>query len=377
MEVPVNIPLLDKNDEKAVSDCVKSGWISSQGPYIEKFENSFASYVGINHAIAVSNGSGALDIAIEALKIPRGSEVIIPDFTIFSPAISVLRAGLTPVFVDVNINTWNSDVNHILDAITEKTAAILIVHTYGLTVDICQIKSKLNGRNIRIIEDCAEAHGIRKKNGLMIGTESDVSTFSFYPNKLITTGEGGMILTDDEQIAKNLRELRNIGFSEDLPRYQHSWLGYNYRMTSFQAALGISQLQKIDHHLDIKRSIGNFYNEEFSCFVDNGIKLPLSHENGVENSYWVYGLVLRSNEEREKLKRFLSAKGIGHRDFFFPLHLQPCLKDYFVRAEGELKNSKQLSERGLYIPTGLGMSQSQLKYVASNVKEYFKRGISV
>jgi perosamine synthetase len=372
MNVPVNTPLIDHDDVKAVVDCVKSGWVSSQGPYIDSFENSYAEFMNCRYAVSVSNGSAALDVAIEALELPKGSEVIIPNFTIFSPAISVIRAGLVPVFVDVSIETCNAEVEKILSAINDNTSAIIIVHTYGLTTDTEELISKLKDTRVKVIEDCAEAHGIRTKSGKRVGTLADVSTFSFYPNKLITTGEGGMVVTNDDSIVQGIRELRNIGFSEDLPRYQHTWLGYNYRMTSMQAALGLSQLRKVEKHLNKKYEIGEKYNDAFQKFHLKYLILPQSELNGSRNSYWIYGLRFNNESEKVEFQKYLDENKIGNRDYFYPLHLQPALKERNFRVHGNQSNTIELSKTGIYIPSGLGITDEQQEYVIRKIKHYFK-----
>jgi perosamine synthetase len=372
MIVPVNTPLIDDNDVNAVLDCLKSGWISSQGPYIDHFEKAFADYMDCRYAVSVANGSAALDVAIESLRLPKGSEVIIPNFTIFSPAISVIRAGLVPVFIDVNIDTCNAEIDTILGAINENTSAIILVHTYGLTTDTEGLIDRLKETHIKVIEDCAEAHGILTKSGKRVGSLADVSTFSFYPNKLITTGEGGMIVTDDESIVQNLRELRNIGFSEDLPRYQHTWLGYNYRMTSMQAALGLSQLKKVEGHLARKFIIGEKYNEAFQHLQNVNVFLPPIELNGSKNSYWIYGIRFFNEAEKNKFQNYLNDNKIGNRDYFYPLHLQPALNGEKFRVQGSSTNSIELSKTGIYIPSGLGITEEQQEFVILKIKNYFK-----
>jgi len=372
MNVPVNTPSIDDGDIKAVLDCVKSGWVSSQGPYIESFEKSFADFMDCRYAISVANGSAALDVAIEALRLPKGSEVIIPNFTIFSPAISVIRAGLVPVFIDVNIETCNAEVETILSAVNKNTSAIIVVHTYGLTTDTEELINQIKGTQIRIIEDCAEAHGIRTKSGKRVGALADISTFSFYPNKLITTGEGGMVITNDASIIQGIRELRNIGFSEDLPRYQHTWLGYNYRMTSMQAALGSSQLKKVENHLTRKYKIGEKYNEAFEKFDTKYLFLPPTELNGSKNSYWIYGIRFSTESEKQKFQKYLSDNKIGNRDYFYPLHLQPALKERNFRVHDNSTNTIELSKTGIYIPSGLGITDEQQEYVIQKIQNYFK-----
>ncbi len=243
--IPVNTPLLKGNELKYVTECIETGWISSEGPFITKFEENFSTYIGCKYGVAVSNGSAALDVVIRALNIGPGDEVIMPAFTIISPAQSVVSEGATPVLVDSDINTWNMDVSQIEAKITPKTKAILVVHIYGLPVDMDPILALAKKHNLKVIEDAAEVHGQTYK-GKMCGSFADISIFSFYPNKHITTGEGGMILTNDKALAERCKKLRNLCFEPNGPRFVHYELGWNYRMTNLQAALGLAQLEQID-----------------------------------------------------------------------------------------------------------------------------------
>jgi perosamine synthetase len=238
--IPVNEPLLDGNEEKYLIECIRSGWISSEGPFVQEFENRFAATVGRKHGIAVCNGSAALDASVAALGIGPGDEVIMPAFTIISCAAAIIRQGATPVLVDADPITWNMDVNQIETRITSKTRAIMVVHIYGLPTDMAPILLLADKHGLKIIEDAAEAHGQNYQNR-PCGSFGDVSTFSFYPNKHVTTGEGGMILTDSEQLAERCRSLRNLCFQPG-KRFVHEELGWNFRMSNLQAALGVAQL---------------------------------------------------------------------------------------------------------------------------------------
>ncbi|MCX6327733.1 MAG: DegT/DnrJ/EryC1/StrS family aminotransferase, partial [Bacteroidia bacterium] len=226
--IPVNTPLLDGNEEKYLLECIRTGWISSEGPFIKHFEENFAAYIGRKEGIAVANGSGALDIAVQALKIGPGDEVIMPTFTIISPAQSVVRAGAKPVLVDSDPVTWNMDVTQIEAKITPKTKAILVVHIYGLPTDMDPVLELCKKYDLYLIEDAAEMHGQTYK-GKMCGSFGDISTFSFYPNKHITTGEGGMIMVDNPELADRCRKLRNLAFEPGGRRFIHNELGWNYR----------------------------------------------------------------------------------------------------------------------------------------------------
>ncbi len=260
--IPVNTPLLSGREKELLNECIDTGWISSEGPFVSQFEEKFSNFVGREYGIACANGSGALDIAIAALKIGPGDEVIMPTFTIISPALSVIRAGAKPVLIDSDPVTWNMDVNQIESKLTEKTKAILVVHIYGLPVDMDPVLEICRKNNLYLIEDAAEMHGQEYKN-IKCGSFGDISTFSFYPNKLITTGEGGMLVTNNEELAHRCRKLRNLAFETDKPRFVHYELGWNYRMTNLQAALGLAQLERIEEFIQIKKRMGKLYTNLF------------------------------------------------------------------------------------------------------------------
>jgi perosamine synthetase len=244
--IPVNVPLLDGNEKKYLLECIETGWISSEGPFITEFEQKFAARMGRKHGIAVCNGTAAIDASIEALDIGPGDEVIMPAFTIISCISQIVRNGGKPVLVDSDITTWNMDVNQIEAKITSKTKAIMIVHIFGLPVDVDPVLEIAKRHGLKIIEDAAEMHGQTYK-GRPCGSFGDVSTFSFYPNKHITTGEGGMILTDDDKLAETCRSLRNLCFQPH-QRFVHERLGWNLRMTNMQAAVGLAQLERLRAH---------------------------------------------------------------------------------------------------------------------------------
>lgn len=356
--IPVNTPLLSGNERKYLLECIESGWISSEGSFVRKFEEKFANYNGRKEGIAVANGSGALDIAIQALDIGHGDEVIMPTFTIISPTQSVIKAGAIPVLVDSDPLTWNMDINQIESKITNKTKAILVVHIYGLPVDMDPIIKLCEKYGLLLIEDAAEMHG-QTYNGRKCGSFGDISIFSFYPNKHITTGEGGMIMTDNHQLADRCRKLRNLSF-EPHKRFIHYELGWNYRMTNMQAAIGLAQLENIDKHIKKKREIGNRYNS-ILCKIDN-IQLPLQNTKYAENIYWVYGVVLHLNTKKNAafVMEELGKLGIGTRPFFYPMHKQPVFNKmgYFINESYPV--AEKMAEQGFYLPSGLGINDSQI-----------------
>lgn len=356
--IPVNIPLLNGNELKYVTECIETGWISSEGPFISKFENQFSSYIGVKNGIAVSNGSAALDIAIRALNIGPGDEVIMPAFTIISPAQSVVTEGATPVLVDSDPNTWNMDVTQVEAKITPKTKAIIVVHIYGLPVDMDPVLSLAKKYNLKVIEDAAEMHGQTYK-GKMCGSFGDISIFSFYPNKHITTGEGGMLLTNDDALAERCKKLRNLCFEPNGPRFIHHELGWNYRMTNLQAALGVAQLEQLDSFILKKRKIGSIYENGLQFLLKKGYQLPLLANDDAKNIYWVFGLVAPSEAEKIRLVKILDENKIGTRPFFWSIHEQPVFKKMGLFEGESYPVSEKLARNGFYIPSGLGLTEEQ------------------
>jgi len=369
--IPVNTPLFGGNELKYVTQCIETGWVSSEGPFIKEFEEKFSRYVGRKFGIAVSNGSAALDIAIRALNIGSGDEVIMPTFTIISPAQSVFTAGAIPVLIDSDPVTWNMDVKQIESKITSRTKAILVVHIYGLPVDMDPVIEIAKKYKLKIIEDAAEVHG-QTYRGKMCGSFGDISIFSFYPNKHITTGEGGMILTNDAEVAKRCKKLRNLCFEPDGPRFVHYELGWNYRMTNLQAALGVAQLEQIDNFIDKKRALGALYQDRLSELKLNGYQLPLIKKDYAENIYWVFGLVAPSQEEKENMINYLSSYNIGTRNFFWCIHEQPVFLEMGLFKNEYYPKAEKLARNGFYIPSGLGTKEVEQIEVSTIIKSYFK-----
>ena len=368
--IPVNEPLLDGNEKKYLAECIDTGWISSEGPFVERFEKNFASRIGRKHGIAVTNGTAALDAAIEAIEIKSGDEVILPAFTIISCVLQIVRSGAKPVLIDSDPVTWNMDVNQIESKITKKTKAIMVVHIYGLPVDMDPVIEICKKYGLKLIEDTAEQIGQSYK-GKLCGSFGDISTMSFYPNKHITTGEGGMIFTDDDNLAEKCRKLRNMYFQED-KRFVHEKLGWNLRMTNIQASLGVAQLERLDDFVLKKRWIGHKYNELLKEL--DGIQLPLPKTNYSENIYWVYGVVLDDTikfSASEAIK-LLTKHNVGSRPFFFPIHQQPVLKKLGLFLDEKYPVAEKLYQRGFYIPSGLALNEKQLEEVASILKSIIK-----
>jgi len=359
--IPVNTPIFLGNELKYLTECIESGWISSEGPFINRFEDEFANYIGQAHGVAVSNGSAALDIAIKALGIKKGDEVIMPTFTIISPAQSVVSAGAVPVLIDSDPITWNMDVDQIESKITSKTKAILVVHIYGLPVDLDPIMNLCEKYNLLLIEDAAEMHG-QTYNGRMCGSFGDISIFSFYPNKHITTGEGGMILCRDNVIFEKCKKLRNLAFEPQGRRFIHNEIGWNYRMTNLQAAIGVAQLENIEHHIRRKREIGAIYSERLNGI--RNIQLPKPNTIYADNIYWVFGLVSASESITLKLIDELSKEKIGTRPFFWCMHEQPVFRQMGLFKDEKFPVAERIARNGFYLPSGLGISDDELNFVS-------------
>jgi len=368
--IPVNQPLLNGNEKKYTSECIKTGWISSEGPFVKEFEEKFSVRVGRKYGVAVCNGTAAIDAAVTALGIKKGDEVVMPTFTIISSIAQIIRLGAKPVLVDSNPLTWNIDVSQIESKITSRTKAIMVVHIYGLPVEMEPVLELAKKYNLRVIEDAAEMIGQTYK-GKSCGSFGDISTFSFYPNKHITTGEGGMIVTDSEELAEKCRLLRNLYF-QPRKRFVHEELGWNMRMTNFQAALGLAQLERLDKFIEKKRKMGRRYTKLLSNIDD--IQLPLQKTDYAENIYWVYGIVLKEGVffEIGETMRKLAEQGIGTRPFFWCMHEQPVFKKMGLFAGERYPVAENLARRGFYIPSGLALTDKQMNTVSRVLHGLFK-----
>lgn len=365
--IPVAAPVIGEREIKYVTDAVSSGWVSSIGQYVDRFEKSFAEYVGVRHAIAVANGTTALHLALHGLGIGPGDEVIIPDLTFAATAHVVLQTGATPVFVDVEPDTWCADPMAVEQAITPKTRAIMPVHLYGHPADIEAINRIADAHGLVVIEDAAEAHGARI-NDKRVGSLGTVAGFSFYGNKLITTGEGGMLTTDDDRLATRLRFLKDHGMSPDF-RYLHTELAFNYRLTNLQAALGLAQLEQIESFLEKKRQIFEWYRSALESIP--GISLNVQRP-GFENAFWMTSVVLEdSSISRDDLCARLRFHGVDTRPFFISMSDLPHLKEFrSVGSKGlPCSVSTDLSRRGFNLPSGCGLTREQVLRAALVLKE--------
>ena len=369
--IPVNTPILGELERKYLLECIDTGWISSEGPFISRFEEEMAVFSERKYGIAVSNGTAALEIAARAIGITEGDEVIIPAFTIISPAQAVSKLGAKPILVDSDPLTWNMDVSQVEAKITHRTKAIIAVHIYGLPVDMDPLLELCKKYNLRLIEDAAEMHGQTYK-GRPCGSFGDVSIFSFYPNKHVTTGEGGMIVTNDELIAERSKSYRNLCF---LPhqRFVHEEIGWNYRMTNMQAALGVAQLQQLDSFVIKKRAMGKLYTELLEGLT-HIFEIPLKSSNYADNIYWVYGLILKDHidmDAKEAMKKLADA-GIGTRPFFYPIHKQPVYNKMGWYLDETYPVSERMAYRGFYIPSGLALTENEMKSVVNQLYTLFK-----
>ncbi len=367
--IPVNQLSLDGNEKAYLNQCIDTGWISSEGPFVRRFEEQFAAQVGRQYGVAVSNGSVALDAAVVALGMGKDDEVIMPTFTIISCAAAVVRAGATPVLVDSDPFTWNMNVDAVKKRITNRTKAIMVVHIFGLPVDMDPILALAAQNGIQIIEDAAEMHG-QKYKGRPCGSFGNISTFSFYPNKHVTTGEGGMIVTDSAELAEKCRSLRNLCF-QPRKRFIHEDLGWNFRMSNLQAALGVAQLERLNVFVERKRQMGRQYTELLSDVA--ALQLPIPSTEYAQNIYWVYGLLLKDEVcfDAEESMRRLKELRIETRPFFWPMHEQPVFRKMGLFDGESYPMAERMARRGFYLPSGLGLTSHQISYVAECVRSVF------
>ncbi len=370
--IPVNIPKLYNSEKTNVINCVRTNWISSEGKFVKEFEKKFSQYNSRKFGVAVSSGTAALEVAIKSLNLKKNSEVIIPSFSIIATALCVVKCGLKPILVDCSLSTWNMDPEKVLKKISKKTSAIIITHIYGLPVDLQKIMNVAKKKNIKIIEDAAEVIGLKYKNR-MCGSFGDVSTFSFYANKHITTGEGGMIVTNKKDIYEKCKSLRNLSFSKSyFDRYNHDDIGWNYRMTNMQAALGCGQLKSINKIVKRKREIGNLY---YKHLKRNKHLLFQENKNSYsKNIYWVFGVLLKKNSrsKRDFLMRALLKNKIDTRPFFLSMNKQKIFKKMKIFSKSKMPNSEYLSNNGFYLPSGLGISDSEIRYVCTTLNQLLR-----
>lgn len=360
-KISVANPIFNGNEKKYLNDCIDTGWISSNGKYVNKFEEEFAKYCGTSYAVTCMNGTVALHLALMALGIKEGDEVIVPTLTYIATANSVKYCGATPVFVDSEPYTWNIDPNKIEEKITNKTKAILVAHLYGQSTDMDPIMEIAKKYNLYVIEDAAEAHGALYK-GKKVGSIGHVGCFSFFGNKIITTGEGGMITTNDKNLVEKMKLLRAQGVDPN-KRYWHNVVGYNYRMTNMQAAIGLGQLENIDWHLEQRQRICRLYNENLKGledYIDTHKQMSWAR-----HVYWMYSIVLKEKCQisRDELMNKLADNEIDTRPIFYPMHTMPPYKE-----SGNYPVAEKLSLNGINLPTHALLEEEDIKYIVHSIK---------
>ncbi len=360
----VAAPTLSGNEKKYVLDCLDSTWISSAGKYITDFEQSFAKYIGVKHAISCCNGTVALHVPLLALNIGPEDEVIVPTLTYIATANAVSYVGAKKILVDCDPETWAINLNDLKKKITPKTKAIMVVHLYGHPADMDPIVDLAKKFNIHIIEDCAESIGATYKSK-MTGTFGIISTFSFFGNKVITTGEGGMIVTNDFELSQKMRILKGQGMDPSR-RYWHPIVGYNYRMTNIQAAIGLAQLEQINQFLEHRTSLSKWYNDELSSLRDD-ISLPYE-ASWAKHCYWMYTILVKSIKNRDLLMNYLAENGIETRPVFYPMHQMPPHFD-----DQPYPIADDISSRGINLPTHVGLNKDDIFYIASKIKSFFRK----
>ena len=372
--IPVNEPLLGETDLQYVGECVRTGWISSAGRFIDEFEQRWAAYCGKRYGIAVSNGTTALQLAVAALDLQPGDEIIMPSFTIISCALAAVYNGAVPVLIDSDPATWCMDVTQIEKKISERTRAIMPVHIYGHPVDMDPILELARARGLAVIEDAAEAHGAEYLSGRdtnpvwrRCGGLGTLSCFSFYANKLVTTGEGGMVVTDDAGLNDKVRSLRNLCFRPER-RFYHLEMGFNFRLTNLQAALGLAQIERIDDIVARKRWMGEEYTRRLKGL--RGLQLPVE-ECWARSVYWMYGTVVleETGMDATALAQRLKRSGIETRPFFLGMHEQPVFHQRGLFVDERYPVVERLGRQGLYLPSGLALTEEQLSRVCTVLHE--------
>lgn len=358
--IPVAEPVLTGNEKKYVADCLESGWISGSGKYVEELEKQFAAFCGVAHAVAVVNGTAALHVALLALGIGPGDEVIVPDLTYIASANAVTYCGARPVFADVDPSTWTINPEDVARRITSRTKAIMPVHIYGHPADMDPILDLARARKLFVIEDAAEAHGAEYK-GRRVGALGDIATFSFYGNKIMTTGEGGIVTTNDQGLAQRVRLLKGQGV-DPARRYWFPIIGYNYRLTNIQAAIGLAQFEKIDWLVERRREVARQYKE---ALKNLSVSTPFEAA-WAKNVYWLYSICVPEGLDRDLVMDELMKQGIETRPFFYPLHRMPPY--YEESGDRSFPVSTKLAARGINLPSSANLSNEDIVYIANALR---------
>ena len=369
--IPVNKPKIINSDVYAVTKVLKENWISAEGKNVKIFEKKFSKFIGHKYGVTVTNGTAALEVAIQSLNLPKKSEVLIPNFTIFSNASACLKNNLTIKPIDCDKYNWNVSVESILKNISSKTKLIIATHIYNYPIEIDLLRKICKKRKIILLEDAAEVFGQKYKNK-MCGSYGDISTFSFYANKQITTGEGGMITTNSKKLYKKMLSLRNLSFGIK-DRFNHDDISSNYRMSNIQASLGLNQLKRIDKIVKKKHLIGKTY---FNFLKKNeNIYIPPPKKFNIKNIYWVVAILIINKKLRldaKQVMKKLNEKGIGTRPFFWPIHKQKTLKNYNFYNSKKYMNSEYICKYGFYLPSSLNLTINEIKYISNNVNKILK-----
>lgn len=359
IKIPVYQPALNGNEKKYVNECLDTTWISSKGKFINEFESGFANYVGIKYAASVSNGTVALHLAMIALGIGPGDEVIVPSLTYISSVNAIAYVGATPIFIDSLPDTWQMDPADLKRKITVRTKVVMAVHLYGLPCEIVLIDEICKANGLFLIEDCAEALG-SKIGDRHVGTFGDISTFSFYGNKTITTGEGGMVVTNDETLFDRSLHFKGQGLAKHR-QYWHDVIGYNYRMTNICAAIGLAQLEQIDGFLKRKREIAKFYEQNI---VNPKIEFH-REKDGFTHSYWMCSILTPDSNLREILREKLANEGVETRPLFYPVHTMPMYSQKYLK----IPVAENLGWRGINLPSYPGLSNDDLKLICGIINQ--------
>ncbi len=365
--IRVNEPAFEGKEGVYLSKCIKTGWISSEGPFVKEFEEKFSRFCGVRYGVACSNGTNALHLGLLSLDIKKGDEVIIPTFTMIATAYALIYIGAKPVLVDAEPRTWNMDVSQIEAKVSKKTKLILPVHIYGHPVEMGALWKIARANKLRILEDAAEAHGAEYK-GIKAGALGDAAAFSFYANKIVTTGEGGMVVTDNEKIAEKAKYFRNMAFQKKI-RYLHKDVGYNYRMTNLQAAVGLAQVLRISELVAKKRKIAALYTKKLKDI--EGLATPIE-EKWAKNVYWMYSILIDKKSfgiSRDKFKEELLKEGIETRSFFVPMHKQPVFRSMGLFRNERYPVSEYISGSGLYLPSGLNLNEKKIDFICEKIRK--------
>ena len=363
--IPVCEPYLGGREIEYVQDCLTTNWISSTGKYLTQFEQTFAQYCGTLHGIATTSGTTALHLAVAAAGIGRGDEVILPTFTIAATVFAVLYADATPVLVDVEPDNWTMRADQVAAKVGPRTRAIMAVHMYGHPCDMDPLQQIAKDNNLLILEDAAEAHGAEYR-GRKCGGLGDAACFSFYANKIVSTGEGGMVITNDSTFAERCRSLKNLGFN-NTRRFLHDDIGFNYRMTNIQAAIGLAQLENADQYVELRREHAASYTQLLQEV--EGLRLPVER-SWARNVYWMYGVIVEDDFgcSRDDLMQGLAKRGVETRTFFIPMHEQPLFHRHGLFQNEQYPIAADIGRRGLYLPSSTGLSHDEIAYIVDAVK---------